>query len=65
LQVFQKYGNEVINRILEGKIKDNRKPNPNSEGKEKEAWIREKYLELRYMDTSLVPSYPELKYLIS
>jgi hypothetical protein len=52
------YGNDVVNGIMEGNIGDGRKPNPNTEGKDKETWIRQKYLERRYLNIGRLKSCP-------
>jgi hypothetical protein len=51
LKTFMLYGNDVVNGIMEGNIGDSHKPTPNAEGKDKEIWIRQKYMERRYLDT--------------
>jgi len=56
LKVMAELGNNIVNRILEGKVMDREKPGPEADRGEKEVWIKDKYVKKLFVNKEVFKS---------
>jgi len=56
LKVMAELGNNIVNRILEGKVLDREKPGPEADRAEKEVWIKDKYVKKLFVNKEVFKS---------
>ena len=56
IKVMAELGNNIVNKILEGKVEGRHKPGPDANRAEKEVWIKDKYREKIYVNTEVFKS---------
>jgi len=56
LKVMAELGNNIVNKILEGKVEGRQKPGPEADRGQKEIWIKDKYREKMFVNKEVFKS---------
>jgi len=56
LKVMAELGNNIVNKILEGKLEGRQKPSPDTDRSMKEVWVKDKYREKLFVNKAVFKS---------